>query len=283
MRSRGAPSSRSGPAAPVPVAVVVVGPRGVGDLVGRVLGGGSVEVDVAGVHAHDAGDDVTQGLELVGDDEHGRAAGHEAAEHLGEGELAGGVDAGGRLVHDEHLGAPGQGPGDEHPALLPAGEPGDLLLRAVGEPDRLDGLADHLAVDAPLGPPPRAVGEPPDLDDLGDRRAHRPRERVVLGDVPDLGVVVELGAGHAEQPHATALLLDEAEHAAHERRLAGPVGPEQGDDLAATDHEVDAVDDPAVAVAEGRPVQLEQWCLGTGQRHRCPSSRIVRLLRMTSR
>ena len=110
----------------------------------------------------------------------------------------------------------------------------------------------------PLRPPPRAVRQPADLDDLGHGRAHRGGQGVVLGDVADPGELAEALAGDAEEPHLAALLLDEPEQPAHERGLAAPVGPEEGQDLAAPDRQVDGVDDRAVAVAERRRAQLDE-------------------------
>ena len=109
---RGASSSR----------VVVVGADGVPLEVLRVRSGCPVEVDVPGIQADDAVDDTFEGRELVGDDEHRRATVGESLQDDGQRLLAGVVDTGRRLVHDEHVGPPGERAGDEHAPLLPAGE-----------------------------------------------------------------------------------------------------------------------------------------------------------------
>ena len=112
-------------------------------------------------------------------------------------------------------GRPGQGAGDEDPPLLAPGQPCDLLVRPVGEPDRSDRLADHLVVQPGLRAPPRPVGEPADLDDLGDRGADRGRQRVVLGDVADAGELPEAFPGNtrAAAPRRPAVPPVRAAHA----------------------------------------------------------------------
>jgi hypothetical protein len=63
--------------------------------------------------------------------------------------------------------------------------------------------------------------------------------------------------GHAVPRHIAAVERDEAHDGAHRRGLAGAVGAEEADDLAALDGEADVVerDDRAVALDEG--VDLE--------------------------
>ena len=71
------------------------------------------------------------------------------AEHLGEDVLVGGVDPGGRLVHEQHVGLGGERAGDEHPALLPAREGADVGPGAVGEADDVERTGDDLPVGRP--------------------------------------------------------------------------------------------------------------------------------------
>ena len=263
------------------VGVVVVRARGVSGEVCGVRGGAAVEVDVTGIQAHDPADDSLQGGQLVGDDEHRRAAVDEPAEHPGQGLLAGVVDARRRLVHDEDLRLTGEGPGDEHSALLSAGEGGHLLPGPIGEPHVLDRPADDGAVLRRGRSPPGAVGQPADLDDLGDRRAHRGGQRVPLGDVPDPGVLGEPLPRRAEQLHPSALLRREAEDAADERGLPRAVRSEQRDDLTPVELQVDPGHDRAVGVPERRRPEPEERSVA--QVHCCPSRRVRRLARITSR
>ena len=102
------------------------------------------------------------------DDDHRDVALDEPVEDVGEHVLVGGVDPGGGLVHDEHVGLPGEGAGDEHPALLAARERADLGGGPVGEPDDVERAGDDLPVGGAQPSEPADAGEPP-------RRRRSPR------------------------------------------------------------------------------------------------------------
>ena len=106
----------------------------------------AVEADAARVDDDDAGQQPSSAPSSWVTIEHRDAALDEPVEHVGEDVLVGGVDPGGRLVHDEHVGLAGEGAGDEHPALLAAREGADLGRGAVGEADDVERAGDDLPV-----------------------------------------------------------------------------------------------------------------------------------------
>ena len=137
-------------------------------------------------------------------------------EHL----LAGGVHAGGRLVHDEDVGLGGERAGDEHAPLLAAGERADVGAGLVLEADELEGLRDDGPVVAVLPPEPALVRQPADRHDLLHRGAHRGREGVPLRHVAEPGVLGEVGDGRAEHRHLPGQVVVQAEQAPDQGRLA---------------------------------------------------------------
>ena len=71
--------------------------------------------------------DLLNDVHLVGDDHHGDPQFLvELLQQGQDGQGGGGVQGRGGLVAQQHLGAGGQGPGDGHPLLLPAGELGGV-------------------------------------------------------------------------------------------------------------------------------------------------------------
>jgi hypothetical protein len=151
-----------------------------------------------------------------------------------------GIEAGGGLVEQKQLGLVHEAAGDGEPPLHAAREGIDAVVAAVGEPGEGEQL---------LGPGP----------DLGHRHAEVAAvddevvpdgelgvEVVVLGDdadaAPDLGAAV--GGIEAQDLQVAAGASRDAGDHAHRRGLAGAVGPQEPEDLALLDGEVDAVDGP---------------------------------------
>lgn len=85
---------------------------------------------------------VADGLDdvhLVGDEQDGQAELLvEVAQQLEDGAGGLGVECGGRLVGQQHLGVAGEGAGDAHALLLAAGELSGVGLRLVGEADQVE-------------------------------------------------------------------------------------------------------------------------------------------------
>ena len=112
--------------------------------------------------------------------------------------LIGRVDAGGRLVGQDHFRTVGQGPGYGHPLLLTHRELSRLVMEAVAQADRLE----ELSPPGPVGP---AGGERHRHEHVLERR--EPRQEVELleheaqrvGPEPiaaPLGEPRDVGAGH---------------------------------------------------------------------------------------
>ena len=111
--------------------------------VGAVAGLGGVDAQVDGeppLAQHE--DAVGQGdrlVDLVGDEQHGRAVAEEQLAHevlhLDPGE---GVEGGERLVEQQQLGLAHQGAGERHPLRLAARQGGRPGAGVVGEPDLVE-------------------------------------------------------------------------------------------------------------------------------------------------
>ena len=148
------------------------------------------------------------------------------------------VEVVGRLVEDQHVGAGGDQDRQREAALLAAGDVVERLLRiGAGEEEAAEQVARLLAAEAGL-----ALG--------GFEHGPVPRRRLgVLGEVADLDVV----AGPHRAGGGLALLGEGLDQG----RLAGAVGADEDDVLAAFDFEVGAGEQGAARHLD-RPVdQLE--------------------------
>ena len=159
----------------------------------------AVEGDPSVAHHHGPVDQLGQRPELVGHQHDRGAAALQLGQRLGERQLVGQVDARGRLVEEEQVGLAGQGAGDQHPLLLPAGQLGDPVGVPVGQPDDLDGVADRGPVGAGQRPEQAPAAEPAGGDHLPHRRGYAGGGRAALRDEPDPVPVVEPVQGRAEQ------------------------------------------------------------------------------------
>ena len=150
----------------------------------------------------------------------------------------GGVEAGGRLVEEDQLGVADQRERDVQPAALAAGERGRPLAGAVGQAHERERL-----VHRPRG----AVVARVQLEALADGQAGIGQDScstipirsrhdcgACAGSVPSTLTLPALGSAEA---------LEDLDG----RGLAGAVGAEEGEDLAAADLEVDARAPPALS------------------------------------
>ncbi len=155
-----------------------------------------------------------------------------------------GVEAGRRLVQEEQLGAADDAERDVEATALPAGEVAAAGAALLGEPDRLDDLVDVARVRVVAG----EVRAPT------PRRVRSPRSAAVCSTMPSRLRQVGVGVRGVDAEHvdvagvAVAVALEDLGG----RGLAGAVGAEQGEHLAAHDVEVDAVGGLRLAV---RPAQ----------------------------
>ena len=151
-----------------------------------------------------------------------------------------GVEAGGRLVEEEQLGAADDAERDVEPTALPAGEVEAAGPPLLGEPDRLDHLVDVARVRVVAGEVAHRL-----LDGEVAEVARRSAARCRAGCATRRSAVRGVGAEHVDVAAvARAVALEDLGG----RGLAGAVGAEQGEHLAAHDVEVDAVDGLRLAV-----------------------------------
>src|SRR5437763_8890339 len=168
-------------------------------------------------------------------------AGHEG----GDRRLVRQVEAVERLVEQQHGGPAHEGLGDEDALLLAAGDLADRTLGVGGGVDQVDDLGNSalcLALATPAGP-----GETPSVaveaeaHDVDAAHAQAGVEAASLRQVADVGVV---GAGPVAQHRQRARRQrHQSEHGVDERRLAGTVGTEHGDELSGGHRQVEVLPD----------------------------------------
>ena len=156
-----------------------------------------------------------------------------------------GVEPGGRLVEEQDLGPADDADGDVDPAALAAREGADPGLGVVGQVDQLEDLADG---------PRRRVEPGEHVQRVADGELGVEAGR--LEDEPDPGpppAVAAVGID-AEHPDGAGGRGDEALEHLQGGGLAGPVGPEHGDQLPVGHVEAHAVDGREVPEVLGEPV-----------------------------
>ncbi len=200
----------------------------------------AVQHDPPVVDERDGLAEVLDEVELVAREQEVPPGAHVGEDHLRQ-ELDGGrVEAGEGLVEHEHVGLVDHGRRQLHPLGHAAGQVLDLVLGAVGEAEPLEevarvGLAGRL-VEAVEARDPREQVE----------HAHVSVQAALLRHVAPRAAVV-FGRGTVAPRHGAGVRLQDAEQDAHQRGLAGAVGPEQPDDPARGHVEVDALQHDAVA------------------------------------
>ena len=174
-------------------------------------------------------------LHVLGRQQHGRAAGDELLDEAPDIVAGTGVEAGGRLVEEQHPRAANQAGADVEAAAHPARVGLDELIGRVGQREALEHI---LGAAAALGLA-QLVEEPHELEVLS------PREQLVDGGelsgeadqrAQSRGVRDHVAAGHRG---ASAVGSQQRRQDAHERRLARPVRAEQREHLALLGDEVE--------------------------------------------
>jgi hypothetical protein len=242
---------------------------------GLELGGGALADDAALVDDRDPVGELVGLLEVLGGQEDRRpVAGAQLADAVPDQHPGRRVQAGGRLVQEQHPGPVQQGRGEVQAALHAARVGLDAAVDRLVQADQLGHLADLLGQDRAAQPV----------------QASLQAEQLPAG---LLGVEAGLLEGHADQPahlgrlthhvvpedraRAAGGLQQGGEHA-DDGRLAGPVGAEEPVDLGLVDVEADAADGLDVAEAAHEIKGLDRGghapeCTGgPRQRHRCPGS-----------
>ena len=223
----------------------------VGDVAGTGLGG---DVGERSGLDHPAGfeDDhpVGQGIGVdgvVGDEQPDPVEGGQVTAEVAAHVAAGAdVEGGQRFVEQQQPWLGGQGPGERDALGLTAGQGSRAVAGVVGEPDPLEpgrGVGAGLDLGDAAGAQTEGdvlqrgqVGEQQVvLEDDGDRSLLGDHEGVGGRFVEDLAVELDAPLVDRQQPGQTA------EHSA----LAGPVGSEHGDGLAALGGQVDVQPEPA--------------------------------------
>src|SRR6185312_4503758 len=175
------------------------------------------------------------------------------------------IEARGRLVEDRHLGL-----------LQPDLGEAETLAHAVrigadaAVADRLETHLGERVLDAGVGVLARDAHEPRRIAQVLARRqvlVEADRIRHVADAALDLERLSH--RVEARDPHPSLAGLGQAQQHQDRRRLAGAVRPEQAEDLAGPDLEVDAVDGRRALVALDQPGRLDDRRAGGGA-HRRP-------------
>src|SRR5690606_9871231 len=216
-------------------------------------------VDGAERHELAAGDDAAAvgellGLvEVVGREQDARALVAQAADEGPELAACLGVEARGRLVEEQQLGASDDAEGDVDAALLAARELRDAGARLLLEADGGDHLVDVARVRV----------EPGEVTQLlahgGGARLARRLQHDAEPRLPGEPAVLRVGAEHAHLAGAAvAVALEDLDGGG----LAGAIRAEQGEGLSAADVEVEAAHGLDLPVALAQPPHLDDSLCG---------------------
>jgi len=169
------------------------------------------------------------------------------------------VQAGDRLVEDQELGLVHEGLDETH--FLAAAR-GQLVHRPVQR--RVEAL-DQLIADGGIDPSAQRgeVVQDGSAGQLGMQREVAGQEADAAADLPAVGAAVQV-----EQRGRPRGRPDQVEQQPHRRRLAGAVGAEEPEDLAAPHLEVEGEHAVAVAVVLGQRARLDRCPAGRRARHR---------------
>ncbi len=216
--------------------------EGLNDLTVHLVG---VVADQGAVEAGDPGDIAGNEAHIMGHDQDGHA-GIQSLEQVEDIALQAQVDIRRRLIedHDRRLG--GQGPRQQHPLQLPAGQTTDLPVRQVRHLDLGQDPLDHPPVrlaDAhghPGAQPTRrrSTTDPPQQHRLlhGDREF--PGEAGILRDIPKPSR--RLARPLAQHRDPAGLRLDQPQNQLEQGTLAASVGADDTEKLTRRDLEVHA-------------------------------------------
>ena len=211
-----------------------------------------------------------------------------------------GRHAGGRLVHQQQLGRAGERDGQLHALDVAVGQLARRTVGVGGHADAVEQRKRLVAVEAArIGPPRPRAAVPADqrhLHVLDHRHGHeglRHLEGAPDAQAPD-AARRQAGDVLAGQHHAAAVGRELAAHHVEERRLAGAVGADDGEQLAGLDRERDVARGHHAAERFVQPLDAsrlmpaplrgsEAWrrpsraaCAGAARRRRCRAARPAR-------
>jgi len=163
------------------------------------------------------------------------------------------VDPGDRLVEEEQIRLGRKRPGQEDAAPLTTRQPSDLGIRLGGHADLLEGCSDRPAIVAAGSSDRTEGGIAAHHDDVphGDREP--PVDELGLGDIGHPARL--LACRMAEHLDAAGHRRQEPGHEPQQGALAGAVRPDDREQRARLDGEVDPLEGDAIAVAGGDPAQ----------------------------
>src|SRR5207244_2055385 len=201
------------------------------------LGHAAVADDAPLVEQHDTVRECLRFVEIVCREQDRAVVGGEPTDRFPETSSCAGVEACARLVEEDELGITGEGERDRETAPLAARESAGLTLGNRRQPEPVEHAA---CCQRPL----EVCAD--ELDDLSytqcvwEIRLLRSRT----------ATAARLDAAWVEPEHASHAAVGpaEPEHESNRGRLAGPVGAEQGQDLAAPQSEIDAAQRGAVSI-----------------------------------
>ena len=203
--------------------------------------------------------DVLDEVELMAGEQHRRAAERQVADHLRQRLDAERIETGERLVEHQRHRIVHERRGELHPLLVAVRERVQPRLPPLPEPQPR-----QPAIDAGGG---RAAIQPRQPRQVLELSAH-PHVRIqaaLLRHVAEAQtrLAVDRRAGPAD---LTPVGLDEAEDAAHRRRLARPVRAQQADDAPRTHRQAAAVERRDIAVALDQAGDLQPEAAGAERR-----------------
>uniref|UniRef100_A0A1I7Y9Y7 RNA polymerase beta subunit n=1 Tax=Steinernema glaseri TaxID=37863 RepID=A0A1I7Y9Y7_9BILA len=194
--------------------------------------------------------------DVVVGDQHADALGLEVVDDLLDVAHGDRVDTGERFVEQDELGRGGQCPGNLHPAPLTTGQAHAQVVADVADVKFLQQafklLAATIAVEFLAG-----------LEDRHDVVGHRQlaKDRGFLRQVADAGTCATMHGLVADvqvvDQHAALVGLYQADDHVEAGGLAGAVGAEQADDLAAVDGQADITHDLPAFVGLGQVLGFE--------------------------
>ena len=199
----------------------------------------------------DAGADGEGVVGIVGREDHREPVGGEPGDLPQHQRLVAEIEAGGGLVHDQDGGLLRQRAGDQHELALAARQPGVVGPGEIPDAEAGERALRRFAVDfAGLGEQaePRGAAHQHHLQrGVGEGRRMGLRDIGRMGRDLAPGEPVERRAGKQHRPAARR---DQPEQGLEQRRLAGPVGAQQAEDLARPGAERDAGPDLVAGIAD---------------------------------
>ncbi len=193
-------------------------------------------------------------LQILRGQADGDAAGDEVADRLPERLAAARVQPGRRLVQEKHLGRADDAGGEVEPAPHAAGVGAHPPVPGIHELERVE----QLARPAARVPPPEAR-QPGDQGQVLVAGSEVVERRELAGQADAAAHLVAL-ADDVEPGDAGVPFVgdDQCRQHPHGRRLSRAVGPEEGEDAACRDSQIDPVDHSPAAVSLGETGGLDR-------------------------